>query len=291
MHVAIESVVVGERRREDFGDLESLADSISRFGLLHPIVVDDHLNLIAGERRLRACRLLGLTEIEVKSLGELGAHERRQIELEENLRRLDLSPYERSRTLASLAQATREVVERSERREPSMHADEPAASINPTVGQSHKGRPATGGVPLDTVAEHMGVPKSTINRAEQHVAAAERYPQLQAPSVTQRDAIQMAKRLDKMPEPERMTVLEALGTDVLELPPLKRPDEDLAYSAIGKLGAFAHLDPALIAATPSADEAVLMPRIYRQLARWIDRVADELEARSAPKLHLVGGAR
>lgn len=59
----IEAVRVGDRFRRDMGDIEALAASISEVGLLQPIVIDADENLVAGERRLRACELLGFTHI------------------------------------------------------------------------------------------------------------------------------------------------------------------------------------------------------------------------------------
>jgi ParB family chromosome partitioning protein len=63
---SISEIVVGERFRKDMGDLAGLARSIDREGLLHPVVVSQLGVLLAGERRLRACRdILGWTEIPV----------------------------------------------------------------------------------------------------------------------------------------------------------------------------------------------------------------------------------
>lgn len=57
-NIEIKSVKVRGRTRKDMGDLQRLADSIEAIGLLHPIVVDREHKLVAGERRLRAYRLL-----------------------------------------------------------------------------------------------------------------------------------------------------------------------------------------------------------------------------------------
>jgi ParB family transcriptional regulator, chromosome partitioning protein len=59
----IASITIGNRHRRDMGDLRALASSIADVGLLHPIVVTPDGMLIAGERRLAACKLLGWTEI------------------------------------------------------------------------------------------------------------------------------------------------------------------------------------------------------------------------------------
>lgn len=63
--VAIEDIRIGERARKDMGDLQGLANSILQFGLIHPIVVTPDLQLIAGQRRLEACKRLRLKQIDV----------------------------------------------------------------------------------------------------------------------------------------------------------------------------------------------------------------------------------
>jgi ParB-like chromosome segregation protein Spo0J len=61
--VPIASITVGPRIRQDFGDIDALAASIAELGLLHPVVIDRHCKLLAGERRLRAAVKLGWTTI------------------------------------------------------------------------------------------------------------------------------------------------------------------------------------------------------------------------------------
>jgi hypothetical protein len=63
--VPIDSVVVGVRYRKEMGDLAALAESIATEGLLQPLAVTETLELVAGERRLRACESLGWKEIPV----------------------------------------------------------------------------------------------------------------------------------------------------------------------------------------------------------------------------------
>ena len=86
------AIRVGERARSDLGDVGSLAESIEQHGLLHPIVITETGELIAGVRRLEAFRLLGRTEIptrvvdiERQALGEQA----------ENIDRKDFTPEER----------------------------------------------------------------------------------------------------------------------------------------------------------------------------------------------------
>jgi hypothetical protein len=62
---AIADIRIGRRHRRDLGDVDQLAASIAAVGLLHPIVIEADGTLIAGQRRLEACKLLGWTEVPV----------------------------------------------------------------------------------------------------------------------------------------------------------------------------------------------------------------------------------
>ena len=91
MDLPIQSVIVGERVRKEFGDIEDLASSLARVGLLNPIIVDSDNKLLAGHRRLLAAMHLGWTSIQARLIDELDEATRREVELEENIRRKDLT--------------------------------------------------------------------------------------------------------------------------------------------------------------------------------------------------------
>ena len=78
------------RQRSDLGDLSDLKQSISSIGLINPIVVTHDGKLIAGERRYTACAALGWTSIPVTYLEDMSETELEQVELDENIRRLQL---------------------------------------------------------------------------------------------------------------------------------------------------------------------------------------------------------
>ena len=85
--------------------LQELADSIAQYGLIQPITVrkldSGYYQIIAGERRWRAARIAGLTEVPVRVLE---ADDRRTAELAlvENLQREDLNPIEEARGFRAL---------------------------------------------------------------------------------------------------------------------------------------------------------------------------------------------
>lgn len=79
-----------KRQRRVLTDIPELADSIKRTGLIHPPVIRRSGELVVGERRLEAMRLLGWTACPVQFIDELNEHELRVVELEENVRRKEL---------------------------------------------------------------------------------------------------------------------------------------------------------------------------------------------------------
>lgn len=98
--VGIASIVVNEKQpRKFFSEekLEELAASIKEHGIVQPIVVRPaaagRYELVAGERRWRACKMLGLKSIPA-IVKEVNEREMAEIALIENIQREDLNPVE-----------------------------------------------------------------------------------------------------------------------------------------------------------------------------------------------------
>jgi ParB family chromosome partitioning protein len=93
------------RKNFDEQALKELADSISRHGVIMPIVVNDNNDgtymIIAGERRYRASKLAGKTSIPVV-IRNYSEREIKEISLIENLQREDLNPIEAANAMNSL---------------------------------------------------------------------------------------------------------------------------------------------------------------------------------------------
>ena len=98
-----------DQPREHFDEerLQDLAASISRHGLIQPVIVrrldSGDYQIIAGERRWRAARLAGLTEIPVRVL-QADDQSVAELALVENLQREDLNPMEEARGYQKLMQ-------------------------------------------------------------------------------------------------------------------------------------------------------------------------------------------
>jgi len=100
--VKIDNITINSNPRKTFDKtlLLELAESIKQIGLLQPIIINEDFVLLAGERRLRACKLLGYDEIHAikspkNSDGVL-------IALTENIQREDLNILELGQAMYSL---------------------------------------------------------------------------------------------------------------------------------------------------------------------------------------------
>ena len=92
--------------RQVMGDLSELMASISEKGIIEPIICrrrGHRYQIVAGERRYQAAVQLGLAEVPVV-LRDVDDAEVIEIALIENLQRKDLTPFEESEAMASLAQ-------------------------------------------------------------------------------------------------------------------------------------------------------------------------------------------
>ena len=149
----ISDIITGQRHRKNFGDVKSLATSIESVGLLHPIVVDAHGVLIAGERRIEAFKLLGRDEIPATTVD---LEDITRGEVAENYARKDFAPSEMV--------AIRRALEPQEKE---------AATSRKLSGRSAPEKGDT----RDKVAEFTGVSGRTLDKATAVVEAAESDPE------------------------------------------------------------------------------------------------------------------
>lgn len=180
--VEIDSIILGERVRKDMGDLGSLAESIKRHGLLHPIVVKKDNTLVAGHRRIEAARLLGWNEIPVTVID---VEDLLSAERDENTERKDFTPTE--------AVAIGRLIEKQHQAKISEQASERARRAV-LVREIKAGR-SSGNIPppdpigrtRDVAASAVGLDPTSYYKAQKVVAAAEEDPQRFGDLPTQMD--------------------------------------------------------------------------------------------------------
>lgn len=155
----IDAIVVGERHRRDLGDLSGLAESIRDLGLLQPIGVSPDGRLLFGERRLAACRLVGLADVPVHIVHDMNAAaERLLAERDENTCRKDMTVVE----LLHLGIAL-EAVERPKARARQAELNRPDASVH-----ANRSKNTT----REVVGAALGMSGTTYQRGKAVVTAA-----------------------------------------------------------------------------------------------------------------------
>ncbi len=100
----IEPNVEQARKMFDEESIEELANSIKEYGVIQPILVakkEKYYEIIAGERRWRASKKAGLSEIPV-IIKENDDKRNQEISLIENIQREDLNPIEKARGIKKL---------------------------------------------------------------------------------------------------------------------------------------------------------------------------------------------
>ncbi|AIN92945.1 ParB N-terminal domain-containing protein [Treponema putidum] len=102
MQIPIDDIKVKQRARKEFIEIEELAESLNRVGLLNPIIVNQNNVLIAGQRRLEAAKKLGWKMIEARVLSVEDASLALDIEIEENVQRQQFSDEELLNAFARL---------------------------------------------------------------------------------------------------------------------------------------------------------------------------------------------
>ena len=118
MKINIAEILIEDRDRTEFGNIEALAFGIKKHGQIAPIVVSklDPLKpapngkvyrLIAGERRTRACLFNGSSQIEAILWEDSDELVHAEIELEENMNRKDLTWQEQVKAVAKLDEIKR----------------------------------------------------------------------------------------------------------------------------------------------------------------------------------------
>lgn len=168
MRMRIDDVRVVGRYRKDLGDLDALAKSIEAVGLLNPITVTSNGQLIAGQRRLEAFRLLGRDTIDALIAEDLDAAVARlQAERDENTERKQMTPEERVELGLALEELERPKAQERQAKAGREHGSGIASDL---AAGSYL--PAERRETREVVAEAIGMGGTTYNKAKAVVETA-----------------------------------------------------------------------------------------------------------------------
>jgi ParB-like chromosome segregation protein Spo0J len=205
--VRISDIEVGIRRRKSIGGLSSLMKSIEAHGLIHPILLRNGNQLVAGGRRLAACEKLGRQYIAARTVDGMSDEELRAIEEEENRERAGLNDFDSSKArLSEIRQAEADLKRAADR--PELRGDDPRNS------KKGRGRPSEAGSQRH-VAAVTGIAPKTQREIASHVEIAEQYPALQRPGWVQHQVLNAGVLLEKLPEADRPKAAALLDQDAI----------------------------------------------------------------------------
>lgn len=147
MVIDIEKVIIQDRIRKDFGDIQELANDIKENGLINPPVVNKDYHLLAGERRIRACKSLGWKQIEIRMMDTRDAEHELNVEISENDVRKGFSKSERVDYMKRL-----------------LHIEEAKAKERQKAGINLTKKSSEGGEARQKTAEQFGISHDTMRK-------------------------------------------------------------------------------------------------------------------------------
>lgn len=195
--VPLSEIELGERRREDYGDIEKLAAGIQKVGLLHPLIVrrvnahENRFQIVVGGRRLKALQILKVKSVPVRLFENLSDEELREIEVEENENRKDFTDRERRRTFTVSKRFLDDARKAGE-----------VLSAKSADKKKPRGHKPAHGVAKKEIAEVLGVSETAIREAEKHVETAEQFPFMQRPDWRQYHVLEVRELLNDFPQSE-----------------------------------------------------------------------------------------
>jgi len=107
LQIDINDIVINKRVRKNAGDLTQLAESMEKFGQMHPVIVNNKMELISGYRRIQSAKQLNWTTVFAIIVDVNTESDKLTMELEENLRRKDFTEEEKIDAFNKLAKLNR----------------------------------------------------------------------------------------------------------------------------------------------------------------------------------------
>lgn len=275
--IRLDEILIEGRHRHDLGNITELADSIDRLGLLHPIVVTPELRLVAGERRLAACRELGWDEVPVTVADNLAdAVDLLQAERDENTCRKAFTPSEAARIAMTIEDALRPVA----RERQGKRTDLTSGQTLPEVPSTPPPRPR------DIAAKSTGYSHETLRKVREVEKIAEAPETPEPVRRVAQDAIKTMDATGKVDGPHHTVKAAEIAVatkTITEAIDQRNPDAAAERAAAALRSEYSkamtgvtrlpNLDSAAVAAVISDAEAgLLIGVIKNSLLPWAERV-------------------
>ena len=260
MLIPIKKVIVRDRIRKDFGDIGELARDIKDNGMINPVVVNKDYVLLAGERRLRACKQLGYEQVEVKMMDTRDAEHELNIEISENDVRKGFSKSERVDYMYRL-----------------MRIEKEKAAERQKAGVPVKS--SEGGEAKDKTAEAFGIGRQTMEREMQIVEnkdllTPEDFADWDEGRLSTNKAYQRIRaELDKVKREKEMA--EGFAKTVKEQS--KREARQEVQAELESL----RQTNRILKEQASQTATVLAPEDYQEVKNSLDKAEDTIEQRNA----------
>lgn len=176
--IDLKSIIIGERARDEMGDLDGLEEDMKSSGLITPLAVKDNKDntytLLAGERRYTVLKRNEIPAVPVRIYtGDLSELEMKIIEKSENFHRKDMEFYELDRLTLEIHQMQQE-----------LH------------GVKSPG-PNQDGWSVENTGEMTGVTKGAVSMSIKRAEARDAFPELFDGCKTASDASKVLKNLDE----------------------------------------------------------------------------------------------
>ena len=307
----VSDIIVGERDRLELGNVDELASSIEQVGLLHPVVITEDAELVAGGRRLEAVKRLGwefvpVTVVTLETLADV-----LQAEADENTCRKGLTPYEGSRARERRAKllapkaAERKAATQAkpgQGRVGSSNLDEPSSEVVPglTAAQlaelNSPAKPASDRATRKAASTGTGYSGSTLDKVDKIRDVAERRvikrgkEEIPAPDPVvevAKKALVNVKQTGAAVDRSSRDLNEAVEAYVGADPDVQRARFAKSFTdAWGAALDVTKFDVAEVSAVLSTDDWDTVERVFGHLWKWWDN----LRAQRATGLRIVGGA-
>lgn len=237
----ITRISVNTRLRRRLGDLTDLQESMQKRGLINPVTVTADGELITGERRLRSAEALGWDQIDVRIWRPAEGLELLDVEAEENLCRLDLTPGEAElyfQRRKELIAPEAEKAMKAGKADPSRNS----TKVNDPNARKTDARAAKGtGYSPDTLKKVQEVREAAEKDADEEVReeAEQQYETLLTDPVAKAEPAVRAVRQKRQ---KRQKERQLDGGQWLRPPAPAQPDPTLTQRLIKSIGTIRGLD-------------------------------------------------